>query len=215
MRPLVLSTLGARVLGACALGACVPPVSTTGAPCPCAEGMRCCDDVCVPEDTICEGKGCPLPPVEAPSFAIGAGTPDDETFRALDEDPALPLFSGFQYGYHVYVQLRVTGLDSARVTLDMRLTLPESGEEARTQRWMTTLLCPEEGDAWGAPQGLPLIVCPSFLAGERMDDRDILLDITASDGERTLVAEATIHPNCPDDGQCATTTLPGCAEPDE
>ncbi len=198
-----------------AVAACVPPVDIPPRPpCPCAAGYQCCyGDFCVADGDECPAGACPLPPVDEPALAIGEGSEDDVRFRPLPDGGRLVLHSGIQGGYHVYVQLRALGIEPERMTLVRRLRDPDTGAELRLQQESVNLACPEDEEAWILAQGQLLFVCPSLTAGADMQGRDLLLEVELRDAaDRTLQAQAVIHPVCPEgDEVCAEDTDVGCA----
>jgi hypothetical protein len=207
-------TARAACLAAClASHACVSNVSLEGAKCPCADGFKCCVDVCVPVDEACPvGRECLRPPVTEPVLEIGEGSGTDTVFEPLSPEGRLVLHSGLQGGYHIYVQLRALGIEPDMITLTRTLRDPESGDLLRLQSEILSMVCPVDETGWILSQGQLLFVCPSLVSGQQMNDRDLRLDVEAvdADGNR-LEASAIVHPVCPAGDLVCPEEAPGCA----
>ncbi len=169
----------------------------------------------MPATEGCDEGACPRPPAEKSRIDIGEGSADSASFRALPEDGRIALHAGPQFGYHVFAQVRLVGLDPDRVTITRRLRDVSGGDALREQRETLGFVCPPDEDSWLLAQGQILFVCPSLVEGEAMHDRDLRLEVEARDGDgRVIEASRTIRPTCPDDDEvCSGDTSFGCAAP--
>lgn len=149
-----------------------------------------------------------------PLVEVGRGEPGSTLFQSLPDDGSFPLVEGPQGGYHVFVQVRATGLGWRRVVCERRLVEPVSGIELRRQS--DTLGMVDVGDGvLGFPTALLTFVCPSLLAGQAAYDVPLRLDVLLEDESgATAEARAPLVPRCPaGDSGCRQGSVIGCAAP--
>lgn len=201
------------------LAGCIDAIPiTSGAPCPCEAGFYCCLNACVPDGENCVVEGmCPLPPVDEMHIEIGVGSETLTVFEPLPDDGVLPLYAGPQGGYHVFIQVRLVGLQSDSITLTRRLLDPDDLTLIRSQEATLPFACPAGETKWILSQDQLTYICPSTAPGYSSHDRDLLLDVTARDqDDNVLPASAMIHPVCPEgDDTCTDSFTNGCAAPPE
>jgi len=141
------------------------------------------------------------------------------TFVPLDDAGDMQLVQGPQGGYHVFVQVRLLGLDPTTVTLTRYFCDPldpvcDQTSALRFQTDSPPMFCDHDVD-WVMAEEQLTYLCPSRKQGQAMDGRTLHLRVVATDaGGRRLTADRAIHPNCPPgDTLCATNDVFGCAAP--
>lgn len=128
----------------------------------------------------------------APSLEIGTGT---WRFEPLDDGAVVPLVKGAQGGWHVWLSVRVDGLDASRGSLAIELQPADESEPAETTT-VGVSLDPPDAEGRRSYLGWPAILSdPSCAVGELLRVRATL---TTSAGER-LVAERELMPSGGDD----------------
>ncbi len=212
--------LAAIFVSALAAG-CVDPLPLDGAPCPCGAGWHCCavENQCFPDGSVCPLSGnCPLPPAASSLLVLGATDVQSSApnFLPLPAGGRLALHHGPQGGYHLFIQVRLLGLDPAGLTLARALYDPADpsrapGHALRAQSGSPPLVC-EHDSAFILVDEQLTYVCPTQ-TGARMSERDLILRLDASDRDgRSLSGEWTIHPECPPgDPVCLDDAVVGCA----
>ncbi len=202
------------------LAGCVPPLDTASAPCPCDDAHECCPtaprDQCVPRGHLeqCRGiAGCALPDGTPPSLAIAQGVPDSTVAQPLDAAGTIPLYYGYQGGFHVYLQLLVERFYPNDVRVTRRLLDPATGSELRAQTDVLDFVC--DAGSWVLLEGQRTYVCPGEVPGEApLHDRGLTLDVRLA-SERTgdaIERAFPLHPTCPLDAHhdfCANSAQ-GC-----
>lgn len=188
---------------------CVAPLGVEHGRCPCDGDHECCPtvarDQCVPRgrlDLCAASTSCP-PASAPPSVAIAVGAPDSTAAAPLPDDGAIPLYFGFQGGFHIYLQLAMTGFEPHDVLVTRRLLDPASGVELRYQAEVAQFVC--DGGTWRLQQGQVTYVCPAEIPGVVMHDRALLLEVTLASRSQplTLTRRFTIRPVCPSDEHAA------------
>lgn len=165
----------------------------------------------------CGGSSSPAAPdaavPEGRALVIGTGLDDDHAaFLDIPDDRTMPLHSGFQGGYHVYLQARMHGLDPTDVGISARFIDRATGEVVRNDTLHSAMI--DEGTGWRVfPQPMRLFMCPPEVSDWTMYDHDFDLTVRLTDSSGAWIERTTVaHPVCPDgDRQCREDPNRGCA----
>jgi hypothetical protein len=158
------------------------------------------------------------------SLEVGTGDPEHPVFNPLPVDGRVDLFPGPQQGYHVYLQVRVTGVCPNRFLVKRKIREPGKTQVIRSQEEHLTGLVNLGGGDLVLPRAQPTFICPSNMPGVQMVDRELDLEVTfeeelgacdsLADGARTITQHVTIVPTCAEtDTLCSNDWTAGCAAP--
>lgn len=141
--------------------------------------------------TGCAGVSAGDPEGE-PSLELGTGT---WRFEPLEDGAVVPLVKGAQGGWHVWLAVRVDGLDASRGSLAIELQPADESTPAETTS-VGVSLDPPDAEGRRSYLGWPAILSdPSCAVGELLRVR---VTFTTSAGER-LTAERELVPSPGDD----------------
>jgi hypothetical protein len=154
-----------------------------------------------------------------PSLEVGEGDPLSQWFSPLGPDPHLPLESGPQGGYHVYLNFRARGICPSRVAIERTLRLVGEPGEERVQHSYARLIA-EEGGTWTLARAPLTFICPPTRPGHRMDGVPLEVDVTVSEDDscvpdggvpRAVSATVGFVAECPaGDLVCQSDDVVGC-----
>ena len=152
------------------------------------------------------------------SLEVGIGDPESSSFEPLPPDGQVPLVAGVDGGYHLWLQVRTSGLCPNTVVVDRRIGDPLLRYQATFAR-----LVPTDEGAWTLASAAWTFLCPSNTPGVQLHDVQLALEVTLSEvegecplpaGTRTISETVTIVPTCPDgDTICSDDWEIGCAAP--
>ena len=148
----------------------------------------------------CGGPEGPLPDPLPGALEIGTVTGvDGSGFAAVADGTELTLTPGAQGGFHIWVNVRVSGLvgehylewDARRVADDVLVSraIPQYLDVSETAM----------EDWWENPIGMPSFMCPTPL-GVKVFDEELYFDVRVVDEDEQTVAEDTllVVARCPD-----------------
>lgn len=144
---------------------------------------------------------------------IGEGDALTNAFTAIQDGDPLPLIGGPQGGYHVFLQMRVTGVKPDVGNLTTKLVQPDAALILREQHNSIALIPPEEGaQDLGIASGLQVFVCPALIPGYAMQDTQLRVTLELLTGGVDIESSVLISPQCPaGDPVCTDSDQIGCA----
>jgi hypothetical protein len=147
---------------------------------------------------------------------IGEGEPMTDSFTAVQDGDTLSLISGPQGGYHVFLQLRVTGVEPGLANLHTKFVHPKASLVLRDQTNSVYLSPLEEGGAeLGIPSPVQAFVCPSLVPGYTMQGNELRLNLELETGGVMMESSVMVTLLCPaGDDTCTEDNQIGCAPPE-
>jgi hypothetical protein len=153
------------------------------------------------------------------SLEVGEGDPEGPTFEPFEPGAELLLHYGPQGGYHVYLNIRTTGICPNEVRWTRVLRAADDDEVQRLQHSPVSCLVDDGAGGWVLPAAPVSFICPATTTGLPMNGAPFDMDVSVTEletcaGDEPRTASTTVRfvPVCAaDDDFCRTDSDEGCA----